>query len=75
MIGAFFRNPDSCILDYTDGILGEEHRSFGATNGMQAERYYMPQRKPGSQSTKNLGPLPRNWEIAYTEGGDKYYIE
>ena len=39
------------------------------------DQFYMPQRKHGQQSAKNLGPLPRNWEIAYTEGGDKYYIE
>ena len=24
---------------------------------------------------KNLGPLPANWEIAYTESNEKYFIE
>lgn len=24
---------------------------------------------------KNLGPLPPNWEIAYTENNEKYFIE
>ena len=24
---------------------------------------------------KNLGPLPANWEIAYTENNEKYFIE
>lgn len=26
-------------------------------------------------NTDTLGPLPPNWEIAYSEGGEKYFIE
>ena len=28
-----------------------------------------------SMIPKNLGPLPPNWEIAYTENNEKYFIE
>lgn len=28
-----------------------------------------------SSIPKNLGPLPANWEIAYTENNEKYFIE
>ena len=30
---------------------------------------------PRMPSTKLLGPLPKNWEIAYTENNEKYFIE
>ena len=30
---------------------------------------------PRMTSSKNLGPLPKNWEIAYTENNEKYFIE
>ena len=30
---------------------------------------------PRLPSSKNLGPLPKNWEIAYTENNEKYFIE
>ena len=30
---------------------------------------------PRMPSSKNLGPLPKNWEIAYTENNEKYFIE
>lgn len=30
---------------------------------------------PTTQIPKNLGPLPPNWEIAYTENNEKYFIE
>lgn len=26
-------------------------------------------------ASKNMGPLPKNWEIAYTENNEKYFIE
>ena len=28
-----------------------------------------------AQSTSNLGPLPDNWEMAYTDDGHPYFIE
>lgn len=28
-----------------------------------------------AQSAGNLGPLPSNWEMAYTEDGTPYFIE
>jgi len=28
-----------------------------------------------ANAPKNLGPLPANWEIAYTENNEKYFIE
>ena len=28
-----------------------------------------------AMGTQSLGPLPSNWEIAYTEDGKKYFIE
>ena len=34
-----------------------------------------PANYPRMPSSKNLGPLPKNWEIAYTENNEKYYIE
>lgn len=30
---------------------------------------------PMANIPKNLGPLPANWEIAYTENNEKYFIE
>ena len=30
---------------------------------------------PSMPVPKNLGPLPANWEIAYTENNEKYFIE
>lgn len=30
---------------------------------------------PPASIPKNLGPLPPNWEIAYTENNEKYFIE
>ncbi len=30
---------------------------------------------PSQHIPKNLGPLPPNWEIAYTENNEKYFIE
>ena len=30
---------------------------------------------PRIPASKNLGPLPKNWEIAYTENNEKYFIE
>ena len=33
-----------------------------------------PQHQPVS-GRDSLGPLPSNWEIAYTEQNEKYYIE
>ncbi len=30
---------------------------------------------PTQHIPKNLGPLPPNWEIAYTENNEKYFIE
>lgn len=30
---------------------------------------------PPANIPKNLGPLPPNWEIAYTESNEKYFIE
>ena len=30
---------------------------------------------PAYQIPKQLGPLPPNWEIAYTENNEKYFIE
>ena len=30
---------------------------------------------PPANIPKNLGPLPANWEIAYTENNEKYFIE
>lgn len=30
---------------------------------------------PIANLPKNLGPLPANWEIAYTETNEKYFIE
>ena len=30
---------------------------------------------PDSPTTGELGPLPPNWEKAYTENGEPYYIE
>ena len=30
---------------------------------------------PRMPSSKLLGPLPKNWEIAYTENNEKYFIE
>ena len=30
---------------------------------------------PLANIPKNLGPLPANWEIAYTENNEKYFIE
>jgi hypothetical protein len=28
-----------------------------------------------AHSASNLGPLPRNWEMAYTDDGHPYFIE
>ena len=38
-------------------------------NDRESDRY------EESQSKDNLGPLPPNWEIAYTEDNVKYFIE
>ena len=38
-------------------------------NSMQNDRYDHPKQED------NLGPLPPNWEIAYTEDNVKYFIE
>uniref|UniRef100_A0A4W4H581 Membrane associated guanylate kinase, WW and PDZ domain containing 2a n=1 Tax=Electrophorus electricus TaxID=8005 RepID=A0A4W4H581_ELEEL len=34
-----------------------------------------PKSPPDSQSNDDLGPLPDNWEMAYTEKGEVYFID
>lgn len=44
--------------------------SFHTTEGSQKLPQYLP---PIDED--RLGPLPENWEMAYTENGEVYFIE
>lgn len=39
------------------------------------EEHDAPKSPADSQSNDELGPLPDNWEMAYTEKGEVYFIE
>lgn len=39
------------------------------------EEHDAPKSPADSQSNDDLGPLPDNWEMAYTEKGEVYFIE
>ena len=51
---------------HKEGIIPQESLSPLSHGGIRAMSIPVP---------KNLGPLPSNWEIAYTENNEKYFIE
>lgn len=48
----------------------ESHTHVPTTEPSQSLPQYLP---PSAED--NLGPLPENWEMAYTENGEVYFIE
>lgn len=48
----------------------ERHTHVPTTDPSQSLPQYLP---PAAED--NLGPLPENWEMAYTENGEVYFIE
>lgn len=49
--------------------------SSGAHYGPPGDESGMQLQPPDSPTSGELGPLPYNWEKAYTENGEPYYIE
>ena len=48
----------------------DSHTNVPTTEPSQNLPQYLP---PSAED--NLGPLPENWEMAYTENGEVYFIE
>lgn len=48
----------------------DNHTNVPTTEPSQNLPQYLP---PSAED--NLGPLPENWEMAYTENGEVYFIE
>ncbi|XP_009995319.1 PREDICTED: LOW QUALITY PROTEIN: membrane-associated guanylate kinase, WW and PDZ domain-containing protein 1 [Chaetura pelagica] len=48
----------------------ESHTNLPTTEPSQSLPQYLP---PSAED--NLGPLPENWEMAYTENGEVYFID
>ncbi|XP_047471948.1 membrane-associated guanylate kinase, WW and PDZ domain-containing protein 1-like isoform X14 [Penaeus chinensis] len=54
---------------------GTHYSPPGMHQGMVAEEGGMQLQPPDSPTSGELGPLPSNWEKAYTENGEPYYID
>lgn len=66
---AYSRSPAS--LGYSkEGVISST--SLTGTASSDGPKWGGP---PAVSIPKNMGPLPPNWEIAYTETNDKYFIE
>lgn len=50
-------------------IIGESSRNYLLNSAINMNR------KNGFQEDDELGPLPMNWEKAYTENGEVYFID
>ncbi|XP_042875872.1 uncharacterized protein LOC122255685 isoform X7 [Penaeus japonicus] len=64
--------PDSPKHPYPPG---SHYSPPGMHQGMVAEEGGMQLQPPDSPTSGELGPLPSNWEKAYTENGEPYYID
>ncbi|XP_069977057.1 uncharacterized protein [Penaeus vannamei] len=64
--------PDSPKHPYPPGT---HYSPPGMHQGMVAEEGGMQLQPPDSPTSGELGPLPSNWEKAYTENGEPYYID
>ncbi|XP_064114303.1 uncharacterized protein LOC135220771 isoform X8 [Macrobrachium nipponense] len=54
---------------------GDQFSPSGMHSTMVAEDGGMQLHPPDSPTSGELGPLPYNWEKAYTENGEPYYID
>ncbi|XP_071514436.1 uncharacterized protein [Panulirus ornatus] len=54
---------------------GTHYGPPGMSQSMVAEEGGMHLQPPDSPTSGELGPLPFNWEKAYTENGEPYYID
>ncbi|XP_068228400.1 uncharacterized protein [Palaemon carinicauda] len=54
---------------------GDQYSPSGMHSTMVAEDGGMQLHPPDSPASGELGPLPYNWEKAYTENGEPYYID
>ncbi|XP_042228560.1 uncharacterized protein LOC121870683 isoform X2 [Homarus americanus] len=64
--------PESPSHPYSSGT---HYGPPGMSQSMVAEEGGIQLQPPDSPSSGELGPLPFNWEKAYTENGEPYYID
>ena len=78
-----FSVPSSClyIIDRSDPASGYSKEGLLETqDSLTSPAHLPPYQGSGAAATfssetpKALGPLPSNWEIAYTENNEKYFI-
>ncbi|XP_064013100.1 membrane-associated guanylate kinase, WW and PDZ domain-containing protein 1 isoform X13 [Pogoniulus pusillus] len=63
------RNPQS-LRETAPPSASDSHTNLPTTEPSQSLPQYLP---PSAED--NLGPLPENWEMAYTENGEVYFID
>ncbi|KAJ3612457.1 hypothetical protein NHX12_020732 [Muraenolepis orangiensis] len=62
----------SSVLNVTDQLLPG---STPSSQGKRRRNNPIPLLPPKPEDDEELGPLPDNWEMAYTEKGEVYFIE